>query len=126
MATLLALLVFGFIKGRFTGTRPFRSAIQTALIGGLAAAAAFLILPVLFQGRASGQTGGRSQRIKPVARKQRYRIIIHGQKYSTQEPATSSYVQYVILATLLASTHSSKMCPFCDCRAGHCDSDVNS
>lgn len=43
MATLLALLVFGYIKGRFTGTRPFRSAIQTALIGGLAAAAAFLI-----------------------------------------------------------------------------------
>ena len=43
MATLLALLVFGSIKGRFTGTRPFRSALQTALIGGLAAAAAFLI-----------------------------------------------------------------------------------
>ena len=43
MATLLALLVFGYIKGRFTGTRPFRSALQTALIGGLAAAAAFLI-----------------------------------------------------------------------------------
>jgi vacuolar iron transporter family protein len=43
LATLLALLVFGYIKGRFTGTRPFRSALQTALIGGLAAAAAFLI-----------------------------------------------------------------------------------
>jgi vacuolar iron transporter family protein len=43
IATLLALLVFGYIKGRFTGSRPFRSAIQTALIGGLAAAAAFLI-----------------------------------------------------------------------------------
>jgi vacuolar iron transporter family protein len=43
VATLLALLVFGYIKGRFTGTRPFRSALQTALIGGLAAAAAFLI-----------------------------------------------------------------------------------
>ncbi len=43
IATLLALLVFGYIKGRFTGTRPFRSAIQTALIGGLVAAAAFLI-----------------------------------------------------------------------------------
>lgn len=43
IATLLALLVFGYIKGRFTGTRPFRSALQTALIGGLAAAAAFLI-----------------------------------------------------------------------------------
>ena len=41
--TLLALLVFGFIKGRFTGTRPMRSALQTALIGSLAAGAAFLI-----------------------------------------------------------------------------------
>lgn len=43
IATLLALLVFGYIKGHFTGARPFRSALQTALIGGLAAAAAFLI-----------------------------------------------------------------------------------
>jgi VIT1/CCC1 family predicted Fe2+/Mn2+ transporter len=42
-ATLVALLVFGYVKGRFTGTKPFRSAIQTALIGGLAATAAFLI-----------------------------------------------------------------------------------
>jgi vacuolar iron transporter family protein len=39
--TLAALFVFGYVKGRFTGTRPLRSAIQTALIGGLAAAAAF-------------------------------------------------------------------------------------
>ena len=41
--TLLALLIFGYVKGRFTGTRPLRSALQTAVIGGLAAAAAFLI-----------------------------------------------------------------------------------
>jgi vacuolar iron transporter family protein len=41
--TLLALLVFGFIKGQYTGTRPIRSALQTALIGSLAAGAAFLI-----------------------------------------------------------------------------------
>jgi VIT1/CCC1 family predicted Fe2+/Mn2+ transporter len=41
--TLLALLVFGFIKGRYTGTRPARSALQTALIGSVAAGAAFLI-----------------------------------------------------------------------------------
>jgi VIT1/CCC1 family predicted Fe2+/Mn2+ transporter len=39
--TLVALLIFGYVKGRFTGARPVRSAIQTALIGGLAAAAAF-------------------------------------------------------------------------------------
>lgn len=43
VATLLALLIFGYIKGHFTGTHPVRSGIQTALIGGLAAAAAFLI-----------------------------------------------------------------------------------
>ncbi|EFH89960.1 protein of unknown function DUF125 transmembrane [Ktedonobacter racemifer DSM 44963] len=43
IATLLALLLFGYVKGRFTGTRPLRSALQTALIGGLAATAAFLI-----------------------------------------------------------------------------------
>jgi len=41
--TLSALLVFGFVKGRFTGTRPVRSALQTALIGSLAAGAAFAI-----------------------------------------------------------------------------------
>lgn len=42
-ATLAALIIFGFIKGRFTGTRPVRSALQTALIGSAAAGAAFLI-----------------------------------------------------------------------------------
>lgn len=41
--TLVALLIFGFVKGRYTGTRPMRSALQTALIGSLAAGAAFLI-----------------------------------------------------------------------------------
>lgn len=39
--TLLALLIFGYIKGQFTGARPVRSAFQTMLIGGLAAVAAF-------------------------------------------------------------------------------------
>ncbi|HVT05238.1 MAG TPA: VIT1/CCC1 transporter family protein [Thermoanaerobaculia bacterium] len=41
--TLIALTLFGFIKGRFTGASPFKSALQTALIGGIAAGAAFLI-----------------------------------------------------------------------------------
>ena len=41
--TLATLFVFGFIKGRFTGTRPMRSALQTALIGSVAAGAAFLL-----------------------------------------------------------------------------------
>jgi VIT1/CCC1 family predicted Fe2+/Mn2+ transporter len=45
--TLLALFVFGFIKGRFTGTRPLRSALQTALIGSLAAGAAFAIAKLI-------------------------------------------------------------------------------
>lgn len=41
--TLLALWIFGYVKGRFTGIRPFRSAFQTAMIGGAAASAAFAI-----------------------------------------------------------------------------------
>jgi VIT1/CCC1 family predicted Fe2+/Mn2+ transporter len=41
--TLLALLVFGYVKGRFTTAKPFRSAWQTVVVGGLAAGAAFLI-----------------------------------------------------------------------------------
>jgi VIT1/CCC1 family predicted Fe2+/Mn2+ transporter len=41
--TLLALACFGFVKGRFTGARPWRSALQTTFIGGVAAAAAFAI-----------------------------------------------------------------------------------
>jgi VIT1/CCC1 family predicted Fe2+/Mn2+ transporter len=41
--TLIALLVFGYVKGRFTGTAPLRSALQTALIGGVAAGTAFAI-----------------------------------------------------------------------------------
>jgi len=43
VVTLIALLVFGYVKGRFTGANPVRSALQTAVIGGLAATAAFLI-----------------------------------------------------------------------------------
>jgi VIT1/CCC1 family predicted Fe2+/Mn2+ transporter len=43
ITTLSALAVFGYIKGHFTGAPPLRSAFQTVLIGGLAAAAAFLI-----------------------------------------------------------------------------------
>jgi VIT1/CCC1 family predicted Fe2+/Mn2+ transporter len=43
LLTLAALLVFGYVKGRFTTRHPGRSAWQTALIGGLAASAAFAI-----------------------------------------------------------------------------------
>ena len=41
--TLLALIVFGYVKGRYTVKKPLRSAWQTALVGSLAAAAAFAI-----------------------------------------------------------------------------------
>jgi VIT1/CCC1 family predicted Fe2+/Mn2+ transporter len=41
--TPAALFIFGFIKGRFTGVSPLRAGVQTAFIGGLAAAAAFAI-----------------------------------------------------------------------------------
>ena len=41
--TLAALAVFGYVKGAFTGTNAWRSAVQTTLTGGLAAGAAFLL-----------------------------------------------------------------------------------
>jgi vacuolar iron transporter family protein len=46
LVTLAALLGFGYVKGRFTGMRPWRSAFQTMLIGGVAATAAFVIARV--------------------------------------------------------------------------------
>ena len=42
-----ALLAFGYITGRFTTARAWRSAWQTLGVGGLAAAAAFLIAKVI-------------------------------------------------------------------------------
>lgn len=41
--TLVALIIFGFAKGYFTGDQPFKSAIQTAFIGAIASAAAYSI-----------------------------------------------------------------------------------
>ena len=43
LLTLSALLLFGYVKGRFTGTKPFQSALQTLTIGGVAAAAAYFL-----------------------------------------------------------------------------------
>lgn len=43
VVTLLALFLFGFFKGRFTGIHPLRSGVQTVLVGGLAAAVAFAL-----------------------------------------------------------------------------------
>jgi vacuolar iron transporter family protein len=41
IVTLIALAVFGGVKGKFTGVPVLRSAMQTTVTGGLAAAAAF-------------------------------------------------------------------------------------
>lgn len=43
IVTLIALFVFGYVKGRLTGIHPLRGGVQTVLIGGIAAGAAFLI-----------------------------------------------------------------------------------
>jgi VIT1/CCC1 family predicted Fe2+/Mn2+ transporter len=45
--TLLALAVFGWVKGQFTGINPFKGAMQTVVIGGLAATAAFVIAKLI-------------------------------------------------------------------------------
>ena len=47
ITTLIALAIFGYMKGHFTGAPPLRSASQTVLIGGLAAAVAFMIARVI-------------------------------------------------------------------------------
>ena len=41
--TLIALLVFGAVKGHFTGVPPVRSAVQTAVVGGVAAGFAYAL-----------------------------------------------------------------------------------
>ena len=43
VVTLIALAAFGLLKGRLTGTGAVRSALQTTLIGGAAAAAAYAL-----------------------------------------------------------------------------------
>ena len=43
IVTAAALTMFGYVKGHFTGSPPLRSALHTALVGGLAAGAAFLV-----------------------------------------------------------------------------------
>src|SRR5438552_13089893 len=45
--TLVALFVFGYVKGHYTGLPPLRGAVQTTLIGGAAAAAAFSIAKLI-------------------------------------------------------------------------------
>ena len=47
IVTLLALGVFGYVKGRFTVMKPLRSAWQTVVVGGLAATAAFVLAKMI-------------------------------------------------------------------------------
>ena len=39
--TLVALFIFGYVKGRLTGISPLRGGLQTVIIGGLASGAAY-------------------------------------------------------------------------------------
>ena len=43
IVTLIALFIFGYVKGRMTGISPLRGGLQTVVIGGLASAAAFTL-----------------------------------------------------------------------------------
>ena len=45
--TLAPLGIFGYVKGRFTGAGPLRSASQTMVIGSIAAAAAFMLAKLI-------------------------------------------------------------------------------
>jgi len=47
LVTVIALAIFGYIKGRFTGNKPFLSAVQTIIVGSLAAGVAFAIARVI-------------------------------------------------------------------------------
>jgi len=41
--TLLALAIFGYVKGHSTGAPPLRNSLQTVLLGGVVAGVAFMI-----------------------------------------------------------------------------------
>jgi predicted membrane protein (TIGR00267 family) len=47
LITLLALAIFGALKGKLVGTGWFRSAVQTVTIGGAAAAVAYALARLL-------------------------------------------------------------------------------
>ena len=47
VVTLLALLGFGYVKGHLTGTGAWSTALKTAVVGGLAASAAFIIAKIV-------------------------------------------------------------------------------
>jgi len=43
IATALALVVFGYLRGKFVGDKPWKSVVQTVFVGGIAGGAAFLL-----------------------------------------------------------------------------------
>lgn len=45
--TIIALFIFGYMKGYFLGTKPWYSALQTTFIGAIAGAAAYFIAKLL-------------------------------------------------------------------------------
>ena len=45
--TMIALLVFGYIKAELIGNNPWQSAWRNLLIGGIAAGVAFLIAKII-------------------------------------------------------------------------------
>jgi VIT1/CCC1 family predicted Fe2+/Mn2+ transporter len=47
IATLAALAVFGYFRGKFISDRPVKSMLQTVLVGGLAATAAFALARIV-------------------------------------------------------------------------------
>jgi VIT1/CCC1 family predicted Fe2+/Mn2+ transporter len=47
VVTLVALAVFGYLKGKATGAPPLRNSVQTVVIGGLAAGAAFALAKLI-------------------------------------------------------------------------------
>ncbi|OXM85821.1 VIT1/CCC1 transporter family protein [Paenibacillus rigui] len=47
IVTLIALFIFGYVKGKFTGSKPSKSAWQTTLVGGVAAGIAFVIAKLI-------------------------------------------------------------------------------
>ncbi|MEX2460394.1 MAG: VIT1/CCC1 transporter family protein [Paenibacillaceae bacterium] len=47
VVTLIALFIFGYVKGKFTGSKPLKGAWQTTMVGGLAAGIAFLIAKLI-------------------------------------------------------------------------------
>lgn len=47
ICTLIALFIFGYVKGVAVGAKPFKSAIMTVLVGGIAAGSAYFMAKLI-------------------------------------------------------------------------------